>query len=465
MIANLLRATALLTAVALAGCNANSIEDIAPKTPSSDYAVSSKLSKLASARSMQKTSPIMMRIFKEENALEIWKQRSDGRYALITSYQMCRWSGKLGPKFTEGDRQAPEGFYNVTPAQLNPGSKYYLAFNLGYPNAYDRANGRSGTHLMVHGSCSSSGCYSLTDGQMQEVYALARDAFAGGQTSFQVQAFPFRMTAANMARYRNDPNIEFWTMLKEGYDRFEVAKAPPKVDVCNKRYVFNRTGANACAAQGSPQVADSAYQSYQASFASSYAREAEKTNLTPPRSSIQGTKEAAVVADWSKKRAKGERVSMEPPSMRSDGSIVASQRMGRIDSEIGRKQAAKDAKEAEAKRIAEEKKAAEEKAKAELAAKQEAIKLAKLEAARAKAEADEQAKVAKAEATKQQTDAKTQAAAKPDAKAPAKDTAAKESAGEPAKEEVATTAPAEQPSGVTGAAKAGVKKLMGMFGG
>ena len=129
---------------------------------------------------------------------------------------------------------------------MNPNSNYHLAFNIGYPNAYDRANGRTGSNLMVHGACSSSGCYSMTDAQMEEIYAFGRDAFRGGQTEFQIEAFPFRMTAANMARYRGDPNYKFWEMLKEGYDHFEITKVPPKVDVCEKRYVFNQRCRRQC---------------------------------------------------------------------------------------------------------------------------------------------------------------------------------------------------------------------------
>ncbi len=467
------RAGALLSALALAGCNNASIEEIAPKSPRSDYAVTSKLSTLTSSRGMAKTSPIMVRIFKEENTLEVWKQKTDGRYGLITTYQMCRWSGKLGPKFTEGDRQAPEGFYSITPGQMNPNSQFYLAFNMGYPNAFDRANGRTGAHLMVHGSCSSSGCYSMTDGQMQEIYALARDAFAGGQKSFQVQAFPFRMTAANMARYREDPNFEFWKMLKEGYDRFEVARVPPKVDVCGKQYVFNRgltadgKPVAACGPQSAPAVADSAYQSYQASYTNAYNEATKKSGMPAPRASIQGTKEAAVVADWSKKRSRGERVTMQPPSMRSDGTVVATGEMGRIDSEVGRRQAAKDAKIAEQKRIAAEKKAAEEKAKAELAAKKEAMKLAELDAARQKAAAAEQEKLVRAEAAAQQKTAKGDKPAKPSAgeKKPATAEAATEAAAAgPAKEDVAA-APEEKPAGILGAAKSGAKKIKNLFGG
>ena len=122
---------------------------------------------------------------------------------------------------------------------MNPNSQYYLSFDLGYPNAYDRAYGRTGAQLMVHGDCSSRGCYSMTDEQISEIYALGRDSFFGGQKSFQVQAYPFRMTAQNLAKHRNNPHLAFWKMLKKGNDHFEVSKLEPKVNVCDKHYVFD----------------------------------------------------------------------------------------------------------------------------------------------------------------------------------------------------------------------------------
>ena len=145
----------------------------------------------------------------------------------------------LGPKVREGDRQAPEGFYTIRPAQMNPNSDYYLSFNIGYPNEFDRSLGRTGSELMVHGDCSSRGCYAMTDEQIQEIYTLGRLAFQGGQREFQVQAFPFRMTPENMAKHRNDPNMPFWLMLKEGYDHFELTGQPPSVNVCDHRYIFD----------------------------------------------------------------------------------------------------------------------------------------------------------------------------------------------------------------------------------
>src|SRR5438477_8026633 len=190
------------------------------------------------AKHMDKESPILIRVFKEEAELEVWKQDDSGRFALLRTYPICRWSGELGPKLKTGDRQAPEGFYTITPGLMNPDSSQYLAINTGFPNAYDRANGRTGAFLMIHGGCSSAGCYAMTDEQIAEIYALAREAFFGGQKSFQLQTYPFWMTPLNMARHRNSPHMAFWRMIKEGYDHFEVMHLEPTVDVCDKNYFF-----------------------------------------------------------------------------------------------------------------------------------------------------------------------------------------------------------------------------------
>jgi len=191
------------------------------------------------------SSPVLIRTYKKEAEFEIWKMRSDGRYALLKTYPMCRWSGQLGPKTREGDRQVPEGFYPITPGQMNPNSNYYLSFNVGYPNAYDRAFGRTGGTIMVHGACSSAGCFSMTDAQIAEIYAIAREAFNGGEREIQMQSYPFHMTAENLAKHRLDPNIEFWKQLKDGSDHFEVTKTEPEVGVCAKHYVFGAHAAGA----------------------------------------------------------------------------------------------------------------------------------------------------------------------------------------------------------------------------
>ncbi|MBO0754088.1 MAG: murein L,D-transpeptidase, partial [Bradyrhizobiaceae bacterium] len=223
-------------AAALAGCQT---DDLAAVSARALKPVPPELAAEIDRRNMPRESPILVRIFKEESELEVWKQDSQGRYALLKTYPICRWSGELGPKVKLGDRQAPEGFYQITPGQMNPNSNYYLAFNLGFPNAYDKANDFTGDFLMVHGDCSSAGCYAMTDEQIQEIYALGRDAFLGGQKSFQVQAFPFRMTPLNLAKHRDNPNMAFWRMIKEGSDYFELTKTEPHVEVCEKHYVFS----------------------------------------------------------------------------------------------------------------------------------------------------------------------------------------------------------------------------------
>jgi murein L,D-transpeptidase YafK len=231
----LLASAAIAAAIALGGCDPDAITP----TGRSQAPIPERLLSDMTAKNMDKESPILARIFKEESEMEIWKQNRDGEFVLLKTYPICRWSGDLGPKKKQGDRQAPEGFYTITPGQMNPASNYYLAFNTGFPNAYDRVMGYTGSELMVHGDCSSRGCYAMTDAQIQEIYALARESFFGGQKAFQLQAFPFRMTALNMAKHRNNPNFAFWKMLKEGYDNFNATHQEPRVAVCDRRYVFD----------------------------------------------------------------------------------------------------------------------------------------------------------------------------------------------------------------------------------
>ncbi len=212
------------------------------------------------AKGMSRSAPILVRVYKKESELELWKQTSSGKYALLKTYPICRWSGQLGPKKVEGDRQVPEGFYTVSQSQLNPNSKYYLSFDVGYPNNFDRQLGRAGGDIMVHGSCSSRGCFAMTDKQMAEIYAVAREALQAGQGSFQVQSLPFHMTAENMVKNRKNPNYGFWQNLKEGADNFEVTKQAVKTDVCKGRYVFNGDGGSACGiAPASQSVAAAVY--------------------------------------------------------------------------------------------------------------------------------------------------------------------------------------------------------------
>ena len=169
---------AVLTGCVVAACGS------APVIPPAAQPLSNETLSLLAKKGMTPAAPIFVRIFKEESELEVWKARDDGRFYHFKTYPICNWSGELGPKVTQGDKQAPEGFYTVAQGQMKPDSKFYLAFNLGYPNAYDRALNRTGEALMVHGKCKSAGCYAMTDALAEEIYGLAREAFIGGQTSF-----------------------------------------------------------------------------------------------------------------------------------------------------------------------------------------------------------------------------------------------------------------------------------------
>ncbi len=284
-----LKPTALLMialTIGLAGCNdaLDSVVDPSTVKNKVEYQLPSRIRDEMKAKGMERNSPIAMRIFKEEGVLEIWKAKTNNRFDKIAEYQICAWSGRLGPKVKEGDRQAPEGFYPLSPYHLNPNSKYFLAINTGYPNRYDQANGRNGSNLMIHGACSSSGCYSMTDAQILEIYAFARDAFKGGQQTVQLQAFPFRMTADNMARHQHSPHYEFWKMLKVGYDNFEVTKRPPEVGVCDRKYVFNQqveegktlNATTACPPMTTPATLQVALASYNAQYERDFAKASKK---------------------------------------------------------------------------------------------------------------------------------------------------------------------------------------------
>ncbi len=180
-------------------------------------------------------SAVHIRIFKAENRLEVWLKRGD-RHQLFETYPICRWSGRLGPKLKEGDGQSPEGFYAVPRGALNPNSTYHLSFNLGFPNAHDRALGRTGSFLMVHGRCVSIGCYAMTDPAIDDLWALMSAAYDRGQAQVTVDAFPFRPTEANLRRHARDPNAVFWRDLAAGDRAFTTTGRPAAVWSCAGRY-------------------------------------------------------------------------------------------------------------------------------------------------------------------------------------------------------------------------------------
>ena len=180
---------------------------------------------------------VLIRIFKSTSLLEMWIE-VEGEYKHLKSYPICAYSGDLGPKLKEGDKQAPEGFYEVTKKSLNPNSKFYLSMNIGYPNRYDKEHNRTGSFIMIHGDCVSVGCFAMGDDQIDEIYDLVESALNSGQKSVQVQIYPFRMTKKELQKHSKNRWYEFWLNLKEGYDLFEKSKKPLIVDVKDGNYTF-----------------------------------------------------------------------------------------------------------------------------------------------------------------------------------------------------------------------------------
>jgi murein L,D-transpeptidase YafK len=188
-------------------------------------------------RGIKLGAPLFIRAFKAESELEVWAMK-DGRYVLFASYPVCQWSGTIGPKVRESDKQTPEGFYTVTRKQLHRSARHPKALNLGFPNPLDKSFARTGSYLLIHGGCSSIGCFAMTDTIIEEIWRISEAALKEGQDHIPVHSFPFRMTDENMARYGNGDWGDFWTNLKEGYDAFERTKYPPRVSVCDKKYSF-----------------------------------------------------------------------------------------------------------------------------------------------------------------------------------------------------------------------------------
>ncbi|MBK1881609.1 murein L,D-transpeptidase [Luteolibacter pohnpeiensis] len=198
-----------------------------------------ELSSALEAKGLHFGDPIFLRAFKDERILEAWiRNRTTRKYELFRTWNIAALSGTLGPKNAEGDFQVPEGFYFVPPSGMKPDSTFHLAFNIGFPNAYDRAHNRTGTFIMIHGNQVSTGCLAMTDDGIEEIYTLCEAALTKGQKFFRVHLFPFRMTEARMAAESANPNLDFWKELEPGYRFFEKSKIPPDVTVEDGHYRF-----------------------------------------------------------------------------------------------------------------------------------------------------------------------------------------------------------------------------------
>ncbi len=201
-----------------------------PGTPELD-----KLPDRLASLGLQRGNAIFMRIFKAESELELWMKKGES-FVRLATYPICHWTGTIGPKLREGDKQSPEGFYTVGYRQTRLVGRWQNAFNVGFPNPLDQINRRTGSYILVHGGCSSTGCFAMTDQVQAEIFALADAAIKGGQERFQVHIFPFRMTEANMTAYKHHLWAHTWIDLKAGYDSFERTKVPPRINICTERY-------------------------------------------------------------------------------------------------------------------------------------------------------------------------------------------------------------------------------------
>lgn len=269
----------------------DSEEAVAEQTP--------KLKRQLAAAGFEWGAPIFVRIYKQSNQLELWLKKGE-RFSLFRTYPICEHSGVLGPKLAQGDDQAPEGFYSVTADWMHPFSSYHLAFNIRYPNNYDRLLGRTGSAIMVHGGCSSSGCFAMTDDGIEEIYTLAQTALLNGQASFKVHVFPFPLTDANLAAQKHSKWHAFWTNLKEGYDYFETHGVPPTEFAVDGRYRFEEMTAdcsleacagNSCQTQAAAQekALDSLWQDMMAAQA-----ELASAQEKAPGSELTGASATAV---------------------------------------------------------------------------------------------------------------------------------------------------------------------------
>lgn len=199
----------------------------------------SLLSMLESAKA-QWGNPVFICIMKEELILELWVQpKNSDKFVLLKKYPVAGMSGELGPKTAEGDYQAPEGFYSTNKELLNPNSNYHLAFNIGYPNAYDQSLGRTGSFIMVHGSTGSIGCFAMTDAGIEEIYTMVEAALKAGQISVPIQIYPFAMTPQRLVKEKSSPHYKFWSALQPAWNYTEGNKKPYPVDKIKQAFSKN----------------------------------------------------------------------------------------------------------------------------------------------------------------------------------------------------------------------------------
>lgn len=197
-----------------------------------------RLGERLTAKGLALGDAVFVRVFKMESQLEVWMRKGD-RFVLLDTYPICHWTGTIGPKLREGDKQSPEGFYSIAAPQLRHLGRWRRGLNIGFPNAYDQLHQRTGSYILIHGGCSSTGCFAMTGPVQDEIYRLAEAAIRAGQPRIHIHIFPFRMTDANLAAHRDSIWRTFWEDLKVAHDAFERTRVPPHVEVCEHRYAVS----------------------------------------------------------------------------------------------------------------------------------------------------------------------------------------------------------------------------------
>jgi murein L,D-transpeptidase YafK len=183
---------------------------------------------------------IYLRAFKSEKQIELWgKNDSDTKYMLIKTYDVCRTSGRLGPKRKQGDLQIPEGFYHIN--RFNPNSNFYLSLGINYPNKSDKIlgiKGNLGGDIFIHGACVTIGCLPITDDKIKELYIFCIEARNNGQSKIPITIFPSKLSETEFKRltekYSSDSDkVGLWTDLKKGYDIFNKTNQIPTIEFLN----------------------------------------------------------------------------------------------------------------------------------------------------------------------------------------------------------------------------------------
>ncbi len=208
-----------------------------PSSPSVAVAKGNLLAVEFAARNLKLGSPVFLRVYKQSSKMELWVEKGP-RYELFKTYSICRWSGGLGPKMYEGDRQSPEGLYHITAEDLIVNPRWHRAMNINYPNRFDVINGRGGSGILIHGKCGSVGCFAIQDNNVEEVYDAVRAALHSGQVSIPVLALPFSFAAYAPAVEDTLKLNEFWTDLRRADLLFNRDRVPPTAWVCDGRYYF-----------------------------------------------------------------------------------------------------------------------------------------------------------------------------------------------------------------------------------